>query len=168
MNFEDVIKMRTAVRKFKDERIKKEELEKILEIGRLAPTAKNLQPQKIYVVESDEGLDKIDACSPCRYGAKTVLLVCSDKNIAFSKENHSTYEMDAVIVATFMMLGATNLGVGNIWVELFDASKIKELFNLNDGVEPICLIPLGYKSDDYSFSVNHNVRKDLSEIVKYV
>ena len=56
MEFEKVIRERTAIRKFKDEQIKKEELDSILEAGRLAPTAKNIQPQKIYVVQSKEGI----------------------------------------------------------------------------------------------------------------
>ena len=168
MNFEDVVKNRTAVRSFKDEKIKKEELDKILELGRLAPTAKNIQPQKIFVVESKEGLNKIDLASPCRYGAPIVLLICSDKSTAFSMNNHSTYEMDASIVATFLMLAATSLNIGSIWVEMFDKEKVKELFNLDSNIEPICLIPIGYKADDYTFSMNHNVRKDLNETVNYV
>ena len=55
----------------------------ILEAGRLAPTAKNLQGQRIYVVQSAEGLAKIDALTPCRYGAPTVLVVAYDKNSVF-------------------------------------------------------------------------------------
>ncbi len=166
MNFEDVIRNRTAVRKFKNEKIKKEQLDKILEAGRLAPTAKNIQPQKIYVIDSDEALNKINDASPCIYGARTVLLVCSDKNLAFSKNDHSTYEMDACIVATHMMLEATNVGVDNIWIEMFDKNKIKDYFNISE--EPICLIPLGYRSDDYTGNPMHDKRKNLSEIVKYL
>ena len=166
MNFEDIIRNRTAVRKFKNEKVKKEQLDKILEAGRLAPTAKNIQPQKIYVIESEDALSKINDASPCIYGAKTVLLVCSDKSIAFSKEDHSTYEMDACIVATHMMLEATNVGVDNIWVEMFDKDKIKEYFGITE--EPICLIPLGYKADDYAGNPMHNKRKSLDEIVEYL
>ena len=166
MNFEDVIRKRTAVRKFKNKRISKEELDKILEAGRLAPTAKNIQPQKIYVIESENALNKINDASPCIYGALTVLLVCSDKNKAFCKDDYSTYEMDASIVATHMMLEATNIGVDNIWIEMFDKNKIKEYFNISE--EPICLIPLGYREDDYPGNPMHNVRKDISELVKYL
>lgn len=81
-DFETVIRNRTATRKFKDEKIRIEKINKILEAGRLAPTAQNLQPQKIYVANSNEALEKIDKVSPCRYGAPTVLIVCSDKNIS--------------------------------------------------------------------------------------
>jgi len=168
MSFEDLVKKRTSIRKFKDEQIKKEELDKILEISNLAPTAKNLQPQKIYVVESSDGLEKIDLVSPCRYGAKTVLIVCSDKNIAFSSNDHSTYEIDASIVATHIILAAASINVGSVWVEMFDSKKTKELFNIDESIYPICLIPLGYASDDYIGNPMHNVKKDLNEIVKYI
>ena len=58
MEFEDIIRKRTAVRKFSDKKIEQELLNKILEAGRLAPTAKNNQPIKIYVVNSNEGMEK--------------------------------------------------------------------------------------------------------------
>lgn len=165
-DFETVIRKRTATRKFKEDKIPKEKLEKILEAGRLAPTAKNNQPQKIYVVQSPEGIEKVDKITPCRYGANTVLIVCSDKNIAWSKDNYSSYEIDASIVATHMMLEATNVGIDNIWIEMFDKEKLKKEFNLNKGIEPVCLIPLGYAADDYAGNPLHNQRKDLKETVE--
>ena len=166
MNFEDVIRNRFSTRSFKDEKITKEQLDKILEAGRLAPTAKNIQPQKIYVIESDDALNKINECSPCIYGAKTVLLVCSNKEVAFHKGDYSTYEMDACIVATHMLLEATNVGVDSVWVEMFDNNKVKSLFSIKE--EPICLIPLGHKTDDYVPSPMHNNRKNIEEIVEYL
>ena len=167
MEFEKVIRERFSVRKFKDDSVSDELINKILEAGNLAPTAKNNQPQKIYVVKSKNGLNKIDKASPCRYNAPVCLIVASDKNIAWSKGNYSTYEMDACIVATHMMLEATNLGVDNIWIEMFDKSVLKQEFNLDENIEPICLIPLGYRTDDCTPSPMHNKRKDLSEIVEY-
>jgi len=168
MEFINVCKEREATRKFKNQPIDEEIIRKILEVGRLAPTAKNQQPQKIYVVSSKEGLDKIDKASPCRYNAPTVLLVCSNKSVAWSKENYSTYEIDACIVATHLMLGATNYGVDNIWVEMFDKDIIKSEFNLGESIEPICLIPLGYKTEDYAGNPLHNQRKKLEETVQYI
>ena len=75
--------------------------------------------------------------------------------------------MDACIVATHMMLEATNLGVDNIWIEMFDKNILKQEFNLDANIEPICLIPLGYKTDDCKPSPMHNTRKELSKIVEY-
>ena len=167
MEFEKVIRERFAVRKFKDDSISDDVINKILEAGNLAPTAKNNQPQKIYVVKSKEGLEKIDKASPCRYNAPVCLIVASDKDIAWSKDDYSTYEMDACIVATHMMLEATNIGVDNIWIEMFDKNILKQDFNLSANIEPICLIPLGYKTDDCKPSPMHKTRKDLLEIVEY-
>ena len=167
MEFEEVIRKRQAIRKYSNQKIENETLLKILEAGRLAPTAKNIQPIKIYVVTEEEGLNKIDLASPCRYNAPTVLLVCGDKNTAFTKGEYSTYEMDSCIVATHMMLEATNLGIDNIWVEMFDKDILKKEFNIPDGIEPICLLPMGIKTADCPDNPNHNIRKDLTEIVEY-
>lgn len=168
MEFEEIIRKRTSIRKFKDKKLEKEKLDKILEAGRVAPTAKNKQPQKIFVVESEFGLKKIDKASPCRYNAPVVLMVCSDKSIAFHKEDYSTYEMDATIVATHMMLEATNIEVENVWIEMFDQNILKKEFNLDENLEVICLLMLGYKSDDCPVNPMHNIRKPIHELVEYV
>jgi len=167
MEFNDVVRKRFSVRKFSDKKIEKDKLEQILEAGRLAPTAKNLQPIKIYVVESVEGLEKIDKASRCRYNAPTVLVVCGFKDNAFQKGEHSVYEMDASIVCTHMMLEATNVGVDNIWIELFDEDVLRDEFSIPEGLVPVCLLPLGYKSDDCMPGPMHSVRKQLDEIVEY-
>lgn len=167
MDFEKVIKERFSVRKFKETPVRADLIEKILEAGNCAPTAKNIQPQKIYVVQSKEGLFKIDQACPCRYHAPVCLIVASDKSTAWSKDGHSTYEMDACIVATHMMLEATNLNVDNIWIELFDKKKLKEAFQMPESVEPICILPLGYKTEDCQPSVMHHNRKKLRDIVEY-
>ncbi len=168
MDFETVIKNRTATRKFKRDRVENSKIAKILNAGRLAPTAKNLQPQKIYVIESEQALSKIDKVTSCRYGAPICLLICSDKNIAWKNNDYSSYEADAAIVATHMLLEATNLGLGNIWVRYFDIAEVQKEFNLPSNVVPICLIPLGYASDDYEESPLHNQRKELSETTIYL
>ncbi len=168
MDFEDVIRKRTSVRKFSNKRLEQEKLDKILEAGRIAPTAKNLQPFKIFVINTLEGIKKIDKATKCRYNSSTILLVCGDKDKAYKKGDYSTYEMDSSIVATHMILEATNLGVDNIWVMMFDNDKTKEEFNLGENIEPICLIPIGYKTDDCPTNPQHDIRKDLSELVTYI
>lgn len=167
MEFEKVIRERMAIRKYTGEPVPKEVLIKILDAGRLAPTAKNIQPFKIYVVESKEGLEKIDKASPCRYGAGTVLMILGDTNQAFSKGAFTTAEMDSCIVATHLMLEATNQGVDNIWIEYFDEEILRKEFNLPEHLRPICLLPMGYRSDDCPLNAAHDVRKELREIVEY-
>lgn len=168
MDFETVIKNRTAVREFKTDAIEDSKIKKILNAGRIAPTAKNLQPQKIYVVKSEDALSKIDKITPCRYGAPLCLIVCADKNIAWENDGYSSYETDAAIVATHMLLEATNLGLGSVWVRYFDVPNMIKKFNLPENVIPVCLIPIGYAADGYKESPLHNQRKELSETVKYI
>ncbi len=167
MELERVMKERFSVRKFKEEPVEDEWIQKILEAGRIAPTAKNNQPQKIYVVKSKDGLAKIDKASPCRYHAPVCLIIASDKRVAYADHQSSTYEMDACIVATHMMLEATNIGVDNIWVKMFDKDIIKQEFHLEEGIEPICLMPLGYREANCQPSPMHFIRKELSEMVEY-
>ncbi|MBR1416480.1 MAG: nitroreductase family protein [Bacilli bacterium] len=167
MEFENVIRKRTAIRKFSNKILEQAKLDKILEAGRIAPTAKNIQPIKIYVVNTENGLLKIDKASNCRYGAKTVLIVCGNTFEAYHKGDYSTYEMDSCIVATHMMLEATNLGVDNIWIELFDEDILREEFNIPSEYIPVCLLPLGYKTDDCPINPLHEKRKNIEDIVEY-
>ena len=130
MDFMEVLKKRYSCKKFDGRKISKEQLDAILEAGRLAPTAKNLQEQKIYVVQSDEGLEKIDRITPCRYGAGTVLLVAFDRENVFvypGGKRDSGVE-DATIVATHMLLAAKAAGVESCWINFFDPeAAAKEL-----------------------------------------
>ena len=167
MEFEDIIRKRTSTRKFSNKQLDQKILNKILEAGRLAPTAKNNQPIKIYVVNSNEGIEKIDKASSCRYGAPTVLIICGNKNEAYHKSDYTTYEMDSCIVGTHMMLEATNLGVDNIWIESFDEKTLSEEFSIPNELTPVLLIPLGYKTEDCPINPLHDKRKALEEIVEY-
>ena len=167
MNFEDIIRNRTSIRKFSERKVEEDKLNLILEAGRVAPTAKNSQPIKIYVVQSDDGLASIDKASRCRYGASTVLIVCGNKDDAYHKGDYSTYEMDSCIVATHMMLEATNVGVDNIWIESFDENVLREEFQIPDAYIPVCLLPLGYRAEDCPMNPLHDKRKNLDELVEY-
>ena len=167
MNFEEVIRKRTSVRKFSDKKLERDKLDKILEVGRLAPTAKNSQPIKIYVVQSEDGIIKLDKASRCRYGANTVLIICGNKEEAYHKGEYSTYEMDSCIVATHMMLEATNIEVDNIWIESFDENILREEFNIPSEYIPICLLPLGYRSEDCPINPLHDKRKRIEDLVEY-
>ena len=92
---------------------------------RLAPTAKNLQEQHIYVLQSPEMLAKVDAATPCRYGAPTVLAVAFDKNNVFTYpggKRDSGVE-DASIVATHMILAAADEGVDSCWLNFLDPEQ---------------------------------------------
>lgn len=166
MNFEDVIRTRFACRKFLDKEVEQDKIDKVLSAANMAPTAKNLQPFKIYVIKTSEALTKLDKASPCRYGAPLVFLICGNKDESFTKENFASYEMDSSIVLTHMMLEATNIGLSNIWVELFDEKILREEFSIPFNLIPVALLPVGYS--DLTTSANHDKRKNIDEIVEYI
>lgn len=170
MEFKDVIRNRYSCKKYGAHGVEREKLEAILEAGRLAPTAKNLQEQHIYVAQSPDALAKIDTVTPCRYGAPTVLIVAFDKNNVFTYpggRRDSGIE-DASIVASHMILAAENEGVDSCWVNFFDPEKLAVVLGLPKNEEVLMMMDLGYAADGAGPLPNHNNRKSLSETVSYL
>ena len=145
MQFKDVVKNRYSCKKYSSRQVEKEKIDAILEAGRLAPTAKNLQEQRIYVVQSEENLAKIDKATPCRYGAPTVLVVAFDKNDVFTYPGgkRDSGAEDASIVATHLMLAASDEGVDNCWLNYFDPEKLAADLGLPENEEILMLLDLG-------------------------
>ncbi|MCQ2773036.1 MAG: nitroreductase family protein [Bacilli bacterium] len=169
MSFLELAKKRYSCKRYKSEQITKEQLDYILECGRVAPTAKNVQPQRIYVVNTKEGLEKIDQVTICRYNAPTVLIVCySDDGIyTYPGTNINSGSEDASIVATHMMLGAADVGVDSCWLNRFNPDECKKMFNLPENETPVLLLDLGY-SDNMGPLPNHESIKPIEETVKYI
>ena len=170
MDFKEVVKNRYSCKKYSDRQVEAEKLDAILAAGRLAPTAKNLQEQHIYVVQSAEGLAKIDGVTPCRYGAPTVLVVAFDKNNVFTYpggKRDSGVE-DATIVATHMILAAADEGVDSCWVNFFDPEKLEAALGLPENEEILMVMDLGYAAEGAGPLANHSSRKALSETVSYL
>ena len=170
MEFKEVIKARYSCKKYGDRKVAPEKIQAILEAGRLAPTAKNLQEQHVYVIQSAEGLSKIDEVTPCRYGAQTVLVVAFDKTNVFNYpgEKRDSGIEDASIVATHMILAAAAEGVDSCWVNFLDPEKTAEILGLPADEEVLMVMDLGYAADGIGPLPNHDKRKDLAETVSYL
>ena len=170
MEFKEVVKNRYSCKKYSDAKVEAEKLEAILAAGRLAPTAKNLQEQHIYVLQSEEMLAKVDALTPCRYNAPVVLVVAFDKNNVFTYpgDKRDSGVEDATIVATHMILAAADEGVDSCWVNFFDPEKAAEALGLPENEEVLMLMDLGYAAEGAGPLANHDSRKPLSETVTYL
>ena len=170
MEFKEVIKNRYSCKKYGTKQVEYEKLEAILNAGRLAPTAKNLQEQHVYVVQSKGALAKVDSITPCRYGAPTVLVVAFDKNNVFTYpggKRDSGVE-DATIVATHMILAAADECVDSCWINFFDPDKMAEALGLPENEEILMVMDLGYAAEGAGPLPNHGSRKELSETVSYM
>lgn len=170
MEFSQVLKDRFSCKKFIDKKIEKETLNKIFELGNLAPTAKNTQEHKIYVLEKDEVLKKFDSICPCRYNAPIVLLFSFDINNAFvyPGEKYNSGVEDCSIVATHIMLAAKNEGLDSCWLNYLDPDKMAKEFNLPENEQLVLALDMGYSDPNSKPLENHLKRKKLEETIKYL
>ena len=130
-----------------------------------------MQPQRIYVIQSKENLEKLDTLTHCRYGAGTVLLFTynTDEDWKNPKEKgvRSGIE-DVSIVATHIMFAATELGVDTTWCNYFANSELEKAFNIPQNEKSVLIMPIGYRAEDSVPSPMHEKKKDISETVKYI
>ncbi len=170
MDFAKLSAERYSLRKFSDQKVEQEKLDLILEAGRNAPTAHNNQPQRIFVIQSPEALEKADACTSMHFHAPMTLVVAYDPEAAWKREhdgkNHG--EIDASIAITQMMLQAADLGLGSTYVGVFEPEKLLEAFPEMAGLCPIAMLPLGYPAENARPSKLHTMRKPMEELVKYL
>lgn len=122
------------------------------------------------MVQSQEGLAKIDKLTPCRYGASTVLVVAFDgKNVfTYPGGQRDSGVEDATIVAAHMMLAAANEGVESCWINFFDPAEAAGELGLPENEEVLMFLDLGYAAEGTTPLPNHDQRKELSETVAYL
>ena len=151
MTFQELAHARYSVRSFQDAPIRDEALNLILEAGRVAPTACNNQPQKIFVAKSEEARKKLASVCRCTFDAPVILVVCYDRSRDWKNKLQPGYESgetDAAIVCTHMMLQAFELGIGSCWVGYFNADAVKEALGLPENVTVSALLPMGYPAEN--------------------
>lgn len=169
MDFLKLAGTRYSVRKFSSQKVEKEKIEKILQAAELAPTACNKQPQRIYVLQTAESLEKLQSCKTSHFGETLAFLICYDRKLCWKREYDEKLsgETDAAIVATHMMLEAWELDIGSTWIMHFIPEAIRSEFRLPDTEEPAVLLVMGYAAKDAVPSALHSQKKDLSEIVEF-
>ncbi|MGM9551363.1 MAG: nitroreductase family protein [Clostridia bacterium] len=170
MDFLKLAEERYSVRKFTDEPIEKDLLDKILKAGHVAPTACNYQPQRIFVINSPEGIEKLKDCTRCHFDCTAALLVCYNKDECWVRkyDGKASGVIDASIVTTHMMMEATSLGIGTTWVMHFNPEKITKAYNIPENIIPVALLVMGYPSEDAKPIEMHSQFKNADEIVKYI
>ncbi|MDR2185603.1 MAG: nitroreductase family protein [Treponema sp.] len=169
MNFDVLSAERYSVRKFEQVPVEPEKLSLILEAARNAPTASNKQPQRILVVTRQEGLEKVDRCTRCRFGAPLVLIVCYDKNECWVRkfDGEKSGLVDASIVTAQMMLQAADIGLGSTWVMHFDPAAAREAFKLPENLVPAAMLIVGRPAPDAAPAEFHRIRHSLEKLVYF-
>lgn len=169
MEFFELAKRRCTTRGFTDKKIDKNDLDRILSAGRLAPSACNKQPQRIIVVQNPENILRVQKAYQT-FGSQCVLIVCQDKKSPLIRpfDGKCSGDLDIGILCDHMMLAARELNIGSVMVGLFDPKIIREEFNIPEYVEPTALLLLGYPAGGFLNPDRHKTeRKPLEETVLY-
>ena len=170
MEFNDILNGRYSCRAFAAQGVEPEKVDRILEAGRMAPTAVNKQPVHIWAVSSPETLEAIRGLTRSNYGAPLLLVVGCRPADAWVRryDGKNGAEVDAAIVATYLMLAAENEGLSTLWVGSFDPSLLRDILPGTDGYELVAMINVGYPAAESEPSAMHGVRKPMEELVTRV
>ena len=167
MDFQELIRRRYSVREYLPTPVSEEALARILEAGRLAPTAANRQPFRIVVLHAagrQEALGRVYARAWFQQ-APVVLCVCGVPQEAWvRKDGRSHMDVDAAIVMDHLILAATDEGLGTCWIANFDVDAAREVFEVRGGEVPLLLTPLGHAAD----SPGPRQRRTLDSLVRRI
>ncbi len=172
MTFHELIRHRESIREYDPERpVEKEKLQRILEAGRIAPSAANRQPWRFYLV-SDAGYRKrLCRCYPREWfcNAPHILVVAGRYAEAYVRrsDGYNTLETDLAIAMDHMILAADAEGVATCWVIAFDPEMIKHTGIIEPDEKVFAITPLGYPPKNF---VRKGVkdRKSPEEVIKYI
>ncbi len=170
MAFLELARKRFSCRKYKADPVEKEKLEYILEAGRLAPSACNNQPWKIFVISGKEQLEMMHPVygRPFFKEAPVLLVICGDHSASWKRADGKDHcDIDAAIITDHMTLAASDQGLGTCWICNFDKLKCAEVLDLSENIEPIAILTLGYPSDAKMTENRDRQRKSLNEIVEW-
>lgn len=169
MSFLEIAKKRYSVRSYKTQKVEKEKVEKILEAAHVAPTAANLQPVHLLVVQEEEGLAKVNKAANT-YGAPLVIIACADSKKAWTRpfDHKQVGDIDASILTDHMMLQATELGLGSVWICYFQPDVLANEFQLPSNLVPVNILAIGYPDEEPQSPERHEkARIPMSELVSY-
>lgn len=172
MEYIELIHQRESVRNYDPTKpVPKEYLEKILDAGRVAPSACNIQPWKFLLISSPTLLEKVKESYNREWfkDAPHILVIVGLKDKAWNRsyDGYNSIETDVAIAMTHIILAAENEGVGTCWIAAYDPSILRKALNLDKNQLVFGITPLGYPKSGYQKTVSKK-RKPLSEIAEFI
>ena len=166
MDFLELARTRVSVRGFTDAPVEAEALERVLEAGRLAPSACNRQPWHVIVVRDSGQRHALSEAYPRTWLAEApvILILCVEPAAGWQRADGKTYvDVDGAIAMDHMTLCAASLGLGTCWIGAFDAHVVRRVLQLPPGIEPLAMTPLGHPAD----AGRPKTRKALGDLVHH-
>jgi nitroreductase len=172
MDFYDLVNNRESVRDYDpDRQIDNAILNRILNAGRLAPSASNRQPWTFLLVSSKDNLEKVRACyeQPWFQNAPHILIIIGDKTKSWvrSFDGYNSIETDLTIAMDHIILAAEYESIGTCWIEAYDPKILSDAISLKENEVIYSITPLGYQNKGYEKLANKQ-RKPLEEVVKII
>lgn len=172
MDFYKLVRERESIRDYDPERpVDKDTLDRILEAGRLAPSAANFQPWRFLLVSSPEMLEKVRPCygRPWFANAPHILIVVGNRDQAWVRktDGYNSIETDLTIALDHMILAAEFEDVATCWIGAFDPDLLRETLSLEENEIVYSLTPLGYPKEGFTKKMDKK-RKPLDEVVEHL
>ncbi|MGB2894618.1 MAG: nitroreductase family protein [Anaerolineales bacterium] len=167
MNFSELIRSRYSVRAYKPDPVEEEKLAAVLEAARLAPTAANRQPFRLFVIPTEGRQEELGRIYAKEWFVQPPLIICAcglPGEVWKGEHGRDYLGVDVAIVMDHLILAAADLGLGTCWIGAFDADAAREILDLPAGAEPLIFTPLGYPAD----SPKPKERKPLEDLVRYI
>lgn len=157
----DCIRKRRDIMSYIKKDVLDEVIRKIVEAGRLAPSAMNLRPWHFVVIKDKESLQKLGAfCTSRRFvvDASFAVAVVTDPS-------NKWHEIDGTRAAQNMSLAAWNEGIGTCWIGAIERERVKEMLGAPGNLYILTILPFGYPEE---FTVKRKkIRKSADEVVHW-
>ncbi|HBF35950.1 MAG TPA: nitroreductase family protein [Firmicutes bacterium] len=163
----EAIQERRSIREFEKREIPDATIGRLLESAHLAPSAGNLEPWKFIVVKQENLKEKL---SEAAYGqnslrsAPVCIVVCAEPSRSAAKYGERGANLyclqDTAAAAENLLLTATGYGLGSCWVGAFNEKKVQQDLNLEPGLRPVAMIPVGYPA----IEVDEVPRRSVDEV----
>ncbi len=167
MEFYELVKRRRSIRAYRPDPFEEDKLLRILEAGRLAPSAANRQPWHFIVVRDPTKKELLRRGYNRDWFVKApvIIVVCADPSEAWRRRDGEEYwKVDAAIAMEHIVLAAANEGLGACWIGAFDEKAVKEVLGIPEHIRVVAMTPLGYPAEEKGPVTD---RKPLEEIVHY-
>jgi len=165
----DVLKeivARRSIRQFKSDPVEKEKVERILEAGRLAPSAKNRQEWRFVVVQKQEIRERIKTAAYNQEWvgqAPLIIAVCTTNTGYRMPNGQLSHPIDLSFAAAFMTLQGVREGLGCCCLSTFDEEDVKNILSVPYSMKIVLLLVMGYADEQ----PEAGIRKPLRTITAY-
>ncbi|MGQ9543853.1 MAG: nitroreductase family protein [Candidatus Bathyarchaeia archaeon] len=174
MDVFEAINVRRSIRKYRQDPVEEEKLNRILEAGRLAPSAANRQPWHFIVVTDPAVKEALRVAHESDWSVRStsqilrapvVIVVCADPEEAWTRSDGEEYwKIDVAIAMQNMVLSATEMGLGTCWIAAFNEESLRRVLGIPSNIRIVALTPIGYPAEAKG---KVSDRKTLNEIIHY-